>query len=238
MAKQGRLDPGRFNGVGICSNWWDPHKARATIGQIKALGLKTFLLPNNPGKYRSGKDIAWGDIELEPFWNVVEEAGLPVCFHVAEKLDITGRGVYGAWVLQTFDPFRKPFGQLVFGGVFDRTPGLKVVFAEGGISWVAPALQDAEMIFDSFGDLLEPLPKHRPTHYWSTHCYATFQNDRIGLEQLHYIGAGNVMWASDYPHSEGAFGYAARSRQAVIDATTPENARKILGGTAIKVFGL
>jgi len=238
IAKQSALDPESFYGVGVCSNWWDPQKAPEVIAQIKDLGLKTYILPNSPGKYPSGKEIGWGDPELEPFWNAVEEAGLPVCFHVGENtLNIVGRGRYAAWVLWTLDCFRRPFGQIVFGGVFDRNPGLKVVFAEGGLNWVPSALQMSEMVYDAYGDLVDPRPIHRPSHYWSKHCYATFQNDRIGLEQLYrYIGADNVMWASDYPHSEGAFGYSRSSRQEVLAMTSLEDARKILGGTALKLF--
>jgi predicted TIM-barrel fold metal-dependent hydrolase len=239
IAAQSALDPDSFYGVGVCSNWWDPKRVADSIGQIKDLGLKTYILPNNPGKYPSGKEIAWGDPEMEPFWNAVEEAGLPACFHIAENtMNIVGRGRYGAWVLTTLEAFRRPFGQIVFGGVLDRNPNIKLVFAEGGLAWVAPALQDAEMIFDSFGGLLEPRPKHRPSHYWFKNCYATFQNDRLGLEQLRYIGVDNIMWGSDYPHTEGAYGYCKRARQRVLEQTSPEDAHKILGGTARKVFKL
>jgi hypothetical protein len=82
-----------------------------------------------------------------------------------------------------------PFGQIVFGGVFDRHPNLQIAFAEGGIAWVPPALQDAEAIFDRFGngDVIDHLD-HRPSHYWHNNCYATFQNDPLGLRQIDYIG--------------------------------------------------
>src|SRR5262245_22899937 len=128
---------------------------------------------------------------------------------------------------------------MIFGGVFDRPPDLKVVFAEGGLSWVLPALQDAEMVFDTYGngDLLDPI-KERPTTYWQNNCYATFQNDLLGLRNLDYIGAGNVMWSNDYPHSEGAFGFGSASIQSVMDATSPEEARMIVGGTAIELYKL
>lgn len=238
VARISAQDPGRFYGVGVCGAWWDAEKGPAMIRQIKALGLKTVLLPGNPGKYANGKPIAWGDEEMEPLWAAIAEAKLPVCFHISEKFDVDGRGVFGAFVLHSMDPFRKTFGQLAFGGVFDRNPALKVVFAEAGIAWIPPMLQDAELIYDSFGDLLNPKPLHRPSHYWARNCYASFSNDRLGLENLKYIGEDNVMWASDYPHTEGTFGYAGNSRQAVIDATSPEIARKILGETAMRVFNL
>lgn len=116
---------------------------------------------------------------------------------------------------------------------------LQVVFAEGGISWVPPALQDAEVLFDTFGngDIIEKL-EHRPSHYWHNNCYATFQNDPLGIRLLDVVGAERVMWATDYPHSEGSFGFGRSSVKAIVDATTPDQARAILGGNAAKVFNL
>src|SRR5262249_37671687 len=106
-------------------------------------------------------------------------------------------------------------------------------------SWVPPALQDAEMIFDSYGngDLLDPIGR-RPSEYWREHCYASFQNDLLGLSQLDYIGADRVMWASDYPHSEGSFGFSRRAIQSVIDAAGSVAAGQIVGGTATKLYNL
>jgi predicted TIM-barrel fold metal-dependent hydrolase len=230
---------GRSHAVGIFSNWWDPAAAEGSMQQIVDLGLKTFMVPVNPGKSIDGKDISYGDPVMDRFWDVVAEAGLPLCFHVGEGTDLEHRGGLGALNMTLLAPFRKPFGQLVFGGVFDRHPNLQIVFAEGGLAWIPPALQDAEMIFDSFGndDLVEHLD-HRPSHYWHTNCHATFQSDPLGLSQLKYIGAGRVMWATDYPHSEGAFGYGREAVSAVVDVTSADDARAILGGNALKLFKL
>jgi predicted TIM-barrel fold metal-dependent hydrolase len=62
--------------------------------------------------------------------------------------------------------------------------------------------------------------------------------DPAGLDLLHRIGPGRVMWSSDYPHQESTFGYTRSAIQAVFDATSVENAQKILGKTAIEVFHL
>ena len=64
------------------------------------------------------------------------------------------------------------------------------------------------------------------------------QPDPLGLSQLDYIGADRCMWATDYPHSEGAFGYGRTSVRAVVDTASPDDARAILGGNAIDVFQL
>ena len=231
---------GRFNGVGICSNWWDPRRAREAVSQIVQLGLKTFMLPVSPGKNPGGKDLNYADPEMDPLWKASADAGLPVNFHVGENALIQqGRGALGTYMMTALAPFRKPLGQLIFGGVFDRYPDLKVVFTEGGISWIAPALQDAEMVYDTFCSLLDPPLLHRPSDYWHSNCYATFQNDRLGLESLRYIGADRVMWANDYPHTEGSFGYTWSSVQSVLDTVdSADDARMILGATAAALYQL
>lgn len=232
--------PGTFFGVGVFANWWDPDRAEASMQQIVDLGLKTFVVPINPGKDpASGKLLSYSDAAMDRFWDVVAEAGLPINFHVGEGVDTSERGGIVTRVMTSLAPFRQPLAQLIFGGVLDRHPELKVVFSEGGLAWVGPALQDAEMVFDSYGNgnLFERIAL-RPSEYWHRNCYATFQNDLLGLSQLDYLGVDRVMWASDYPHSEGSFGYSRRSIQCVIDAAGSAGAARIVGGNAIGLYGL
>lgn len=223
--------------VGVFSNWWDPSAADRAMRQIVDLGFKTFMVPSNPGKDLNGNDLSYADEHFDRFWALANEARLPVSFHIGEGIDIDRRGGVGAANMVLFAPFRRPFGQLVFGGVFDRNPDLQVFFAEGGIAWVPPALQDAEAQVDINGPILDPI-KHRPSDYWHEHCHAAFQNDRLGLSQIDIIGAERALWASDYPHSEGSFGYGRHSMKSVVDAVGEDKARLILGENAIRLFGL
>src|SRR5690606_10602934 len=118
--------------------------------------------------------------------------------------------------------------------VFDRNPNLQIVFAEGGIGWALPWLQDAEALFDLYGDLLDPI-KQRPSDYWRQNCSATFQADALGLAHLDILGADRVMWAADYPHSEGTFGFSRQAQRSVLDQVGHENAKLVLGGNAKRI---
>lgn len=232
-----KANGGRSVPVAVFSNWWDPDAFEGAMQQIIDLGYKTFMVPCAPGKDRQGRELSYADPHFDRFWALANEAGLPVCFHIGEAIDIDRRGGVGAANMVLFAPFRRPFGQMVFGGVFDRHPKLQVVFAEGGIAWVPPALQDAEAQFDIHQEILDPI-EHRPSYYWHTHCSATFQNDRLGLSQIDLIGADRVMWASDYPHSEGSYGYGRLSMKTVVDMVGEAKGRLILGENAIRVFKL
>jgi len=237
MARLGKENPGRFYGVGICRNWWDPEKAESAIRQIVDLGLKTLMIPIAL-KDVDGKGVSLASESMDRFFSAVEDAGIPLCFHVGEDPSIEGRGGYGSNYMTATGPFRKPFGELIFGGVFDRHPKLEVVFTEGQFYWVAGALQDAEHCFDALNGALDIKLKHRPTHYWRNHCYATFTIDRLGFETINYVGADRIMWSSDYPHSESTFGIGWSAIDDVIQRTSEADARLILGDTATRLFHL
>ena len=231
--------PTRFFPVPVV-NFWDPAEAPNSVREIKALGLKTLMLPMKPGMKANGEPVVYASEEMDPMWAAIEKSGLPVCFHIGETLSHPGPNGFVCEALFQLGGavFRRNFAELVFGGILDRHPDLQVVFAEGGISWVVSTLQDAEMAYDSYVGLLDYRPELRPSEYWHRNFYATFMNDASGLREIDIIGADRAMWSSDYPHSEGTFGYSYTSMNKVIEAVPREDAIKILGGNAMRVFGI
>lgn len=229
-AGKGRLFPV------MVPNYWDPAEAAASVARCKALGARCLMVPIKPGKDVDGELIQYSDPKLDPLWSAIAGSGIPLCFHIGEAIPTAAPGAAGTFVLTQMQGFRHIWAQLTFGGVFDRFPGLRVVFVEGGICWVASMLHDADMIYNSFPTVMNPKLAHPPSWYWFNHCYATFMTDPAGLELLHRIGADRVMWSSDYPHQESTFGYSRSAIQAVFDATSVENAQLILGKTARALF--
>lgn len=237
LAEMGAVAPGRFHGVGVL-NYWDPSRTEASLAEIKALGLKTAFTPVIPGVDAHGQTIDYTAPAMEPFWGAIEASGLPLSVHIGENPQAAARGGWGTGMLVAFASLRRVFGELVFGGIFDRHPGLRVVFNECGIHWVAGMLQDTEFVLGSMAPLLEWKLQRTPREYWHRHCWTTFMVDPMGLAMLDVVGADRVMWASDYPHMESTFGYNWSAMQAVVDAVPEADARMILGGTAMQVFGL
>jgi len=218
--------------------YWDMETVKASVDRCAELGARCLMVPIKPGEDSNGDIIQYSDPKLDPMWDAIAESGIPLCFHIGEAIPTAAPGAAGTFVLTQMQGFRQIWGPLTFGGVFDRFPKLRVVFVEGGISWVASMVHDADMIWNSFPTVMNPKLKHPPSWYWFNHCYATFMTDPAGLELLHRIGADRVMWSSDYPHQESTFGYTRSAIQAVFDATTVKNAQMILGKTALKLFAM
>jgi predicted TIM-barrel fold metal-dependent hydrolase len=167
IAEEGRKSNGRFHGVGLV-NYWDPSKTRASIDEMKAIGLKTFLVPISP-KGANGAPINSCTSEMDPFWSAVEEGGLPACYHIGEFFR-DGPGGLGTTIMGNTSPFRTTIGELFFGGIFDRHPGLRIAFIEAEMNWVPGALQTASMVYECYGTLLDPKIKRHPREYWHDHC--------------------------------------------------------------------
>jgi predicted TIM-barrel fold metal-dependent hydrolase len=237
LAEFGSLAPGRFHGVAYV-NYWDDSRFEKSIREVRDLGLKTFMLPQKPGKNTRGQEIAYASEEMDDFWSFIEESGLPVCFHIGENA-AEGRGGLGISFMMNLAGFRKSVGELIFGGIFDRHPKLRVAFMEGGINWGPAMVQDAELIYGSFYRCLDWKLAHEPRYYWDKHCYVTFMTDQLGLGMLDKVGADRVMWAADYPHAESTFGYSWTAMREIVAAAASEaDARKMLGGTAMEFFAL
>lgn len=228
---------GRFYGVGLI-NYWDISKTQDSIDELKALGLKTFLLPLNASKDITGRSINYSGEEMDPFWKIVEDAGLPVLHHIGEVATESGRNSVGTAALQNFSPFRKMFGEYTMGGILDRNPGLRVAWMEAGLNWVLSTIQDASFIYTSFRPAMNYEMQREIKDYWNDHMFASFMHDPLGLELIDRIGVDKALWASDYPHAESVLGRGWDAIQLVLDAVPAADAKKILSSNAMKLFNL
>lgn len=236
MAELQERSNGHFYGVGLI-NWWDPAGTRRTLEELKSLGLKTFLLPLNPGKDDDGNIIDFGAHVMDPVWDEIEQAGLPITHHIGETPPKTPCEVNSVVVgmMVNVDSFREQFAKYIFSGILDRHPGLRIGWFEGGIAWVPTALQDAEHLLASYQHMFTHQLQHGIRQYWDTHMSASFMVDPLGLRLIDQIGVDKVMWSSDYPHNESTFGYSEKSLANVVAALGPQDAAKVVSGN-IKAF--
>jgi predicted TIM-barrel fold metal-dependent hydrolase len=223
--------PDRFYGVGIL-NWWEPGAARDNIQELRGLGYKAIEIPSMP------PGVFYNARAMEPLWDAVEESGYPLSFHIGENIITKGAGALGTFQMQSFQGFRRLWGLLTFSGILERHPEMKVVFTEGGIHWVAAALFDADRIYRDFESEMKPKLANMPSYYWWQNCYATFQEDPVGLREIDLFGAHKAIWASDYPHPESTLGYSARVVRDIFDAVGDEAGKKIVGGNAMELWKL
>jgi predicted TIM-barrel fold metal-dependent hydrolase len=236
MAATQKASGGRFYGTGLIK-FWDMDNVYQSVREVKDMGLRTVIIPQFP-QHSNKEPLNYCSPEMDPLWRALEDHDMPACFHVGEFFK-DGPGGHGTTVMVSFGPYRKNFGEMIFGGTFDRFPKLQIIFAEAEMNWLPGALQTATMCFELYYDMIEPKIKHPPRHYWHNNMHCTFTHDPAGLRLLDLIGADRVMWSSDYPHVESTLGYSWDAMKCVLEAAkNDDEVRAILGGNAIKLFKL
>jgi predicted TIM-barrel fold metal-dependent hydrolase len=220
----------KLAGVAVLPAFLRPEAAHDYMQKLKQLGYRAVQMPASP------RGIRYNSRQMDPLWKAIEDSGIPLSFHVGAYLEFSGYGSMGANIARNLSPFRPLLGQLMFSGVFERFPKLKVVFTEGGASWAAIAIEEMDFICRTYHSILSPKLANLPSFYWKRQCFATFMTDPIALELVDRIGADNMLWSTDFPHSEGVFGYAGEIAKSIYDKVGHEKASKILGGNAARLW--
>ncbi|MBY0401520.1 amidohydrolase [Myxococcota bacterium] len=176
----------------------------------------------------------------EPLWSVCEELGMPIHTHSGWTPNY-GRhdGSLGIFLYEITWFAHRPFHFLIWSGVFERHPRLKFVMTEQGSSWVIGALQtlDAQYELPMFRHLRRKLPR-KPSEYYHQNVFigAAFMDD-TSAAQRYEIGVDKLMWGSDYPHIEGTWPHTAEKLKRAFANVPRDEAAKMLGGTAARVYG-
>ena len=133
--------------------------------------------------------------------------------------------------------------QMMFTGVFERFPTLRIYFAETQAGWIPHFIFQADDNYArtrfwaerSFG--VGPLPQP-PSEYIKRHAVWGFLRDPVGVQLRHQVGVDNLIWGTDFPHQQGDWPESRR----VIDEMfvgVPEDERyAMLAGNAVDFFHL
>jgi predicted TIM-barrel fold metal-dependent hydrolase len=132
---------------------------------------------------------------------------------------------------------RRAMAQLMFGGVFDRHPELRLAMTEVRADWLPATLRHLDALYEQHRDELPA--RRRPSDYWASNCLASLSFvHRAEIEMRDDIGIEQAAFGTDYPHPEGTW---PNTRAWIADAFAglPESeARLLLGENAIRFFGL
>jgi len=193
-------------------------RARAMAEEAIAMGCKALLIASRcpPGHSPSHSG-------LFPVWQVAQDAGLPIVFHVGgggRLLDpnffVNGLPAVadfhgGAENFRSVDFMAIPFppmqtlATMIFDRVFDHFPRLKVGVIEQGAVWLPSFLRQLDAAFEAFAKGEERLRKLelRPSEYVKRQIRVTpYPSEPVGWI-IDQVGVDVCMFSSDWPHVEG-----------------------------------
>ena len=189
----------------------------ATAEAIEA-GAKALLIPNRCPQHHAPSHIGF-----DPVWAMAQEAQIPVTMHVATpelvmppqhrnnglppEPDFHGGGENFrsvSYMAISASPLQA-LSMLIFDGVLERFPRLKIGVIELGAVWVPGFMRQLDAAFAAFERLEERLKKLSltPSDYVRRQVRVTpYPTEPTGwiIEQA---GPEIAMFSSDFPHVEG-----------------------------------
>jgi predicted TIM-barrel fold metal-dependent hydrolase len=192
---------------------WDIDAATKELEWARSVGLKGVNFPSPKPYMQPYNDPAW-----DPFFSACEDLGVTFCNHGgAGASGGTGPGAMSIAKYEISMMSRIcPMDLLIFGGVFERHPKLRLVSTESPGTWWQFVLKEMDSIYltdtRSYGPAEKERVPHLPSEYAKKQVFigASF-HARFEAEDAIANGyADRVIWGSDYPHFEGTYQYDAK----------------------------
>lgn len=235
-------DTNRLVGMGL-AGILDVDGAIAELERTRDRGLRGVMVMASPPA-----DRPFTGRSYDRFWAAAQDLDMPVGLHI-----LTGHGRPSKQMLTDL-PANEYFGGLmelheevvhsltdiVFSGVLERFPRLKIVSAENEIGWIGFWLHMADLWWNRYRASFDTELTMAPSGYYKRQIYATFLEDPIGIHDaaLPLMGYGNLMWGNDYPHGSSTWPNSRQVIDTVLAGVPAEARAAIVRDTCVELFGL
>ena len=231
-----KTHPERFAGLANIPN----HDTETAVAEIERVAKRGNVRGIEIAR-RHDMTALW-DPWWNPVWDAIAASGLPVHFHTIggpgrDFSKLTGKTLLAARAA-SISSFQMHMADVlmsvIFAGVLEHRPSLKMVIGEAGTGWIPYILDrmDAEWE-DQFKGLDLTM---KPSDYWRRQCYATYQSDPVGVKLLDELGEDNIMWGSDFPHPDGVWPDSQEYIQRELGHLPEATRRKIVCDNAAKLY--
>jgi len=233
--------PDRLKGIAML-NVDDVEEAADELERCAKLGLVGAFIPVSPLAERPYRHPIY-----DRLWWTAQDVGLPLLLHIGTprggipgceftmnlgELTGAGRSTTDYWV-------RYSLGAMIFAGVFDRYPRLKVGSVEHETAWVPHFLRQMDFTYRERPALARAWKSRRamlPSEYWQRNMFVEFMEDDCGIRLRDVIGVDNMLWGNDFPHAESTWPKSQEFLDRIFAGTPDEDRRKITADNAARLF--
>jgi len=237
-----KANPQRLKGIAML-NVDDVEVACQELERCKKLGLVGAFIPVSPQA-----DKPYRHPIYERFWWTAQDANMPLLLHIGTprggvpgceftmnlgELTGAGRSTTDYWV-------RYSLSAMLFAGVFDRYPGLRIGSVEHEAAWIPHWLKQMDFTYVErpvFTKGWKSRDGLLPSDYWKRNMFVEFMEDDLGVQLRDRIGVENMLWGSDYPHAEATFPRSQQFLERMFKGVPEADLRKITSDNAAKMFG-
>lgn len=209
--------------------------AWSTSSEIKALkpGQVSALTGDPKG------ELQYWQPEFDRLWQVICDLDLVISFHLGARVPRFGEKQYFLPDMPMSKmSMAEPIAIFIFNAIFQRFPKLKIASVESGVGWFAWFTEYITRTWEKQRFWTESPLTESPAYYMDNNVWGSFIQDRTGILNRDLPGAGNIMWSSDYPHSETTF---PNSREIILrdfEGIPEADIQDIICNNAKRLYGL
>ncbi|HXB37794.1 MAG TPA: amidohydrolase family protein, partial [Acidimicrobiales bacterium] len=220
---------------------WDAEMAAAEVRRNADRGVRAVAFSELP-TYLGLPSIYGGT--WDPFFAACEETGTVVCMHIGSgtktpQASPDAPDAVAATIL--FGNSAASLVDLLYSGTLHRFPGLKFMYAEAQIGWIPYVLERADDVWTThrgWSNSQRDCPEPPSTYYRRGNVTSCFFKDPVGVSLLDDVGVDNVVFETDYPHSDSTWPDSRQAAAEQFGHLDADSVRKIARGNAIRLLGL
>ena len=170
---------------------------------------------------------------------------MPISLHIATQRAVPGvtyedNRIARPGIVANWDRYiRMSLAHMVLSGLFERFPRLRVGSVEHELGWVPFFLDRLDYTYTQrarrpswyrFQDGL-------PSDFFRRNVFLSFQEDALGMRDRHLIGTDQMMWGSDYPHTESTFPQSQKLLDRIFAGVPDDERRRITRDNVARLYG-
>ena len=218
--------PKKFIGLGTVP-MQNSDLAIKELERCKKIGLVGIEIGSNIN------DINLNEPQFFPIYKAAQELDLAIFVHPWNMMGTKQMSKYWLpWLVGMPAEISRAICSMIFGGIFEKYPNLKVCFAHGGGSFL-PTISRIEHGWDCRPDLVAIDNEFNPKKYLGKFWVDSHVCDHKMLQYIvDLVGADKVVQGSDYPFPLGEAVPGTLVREAPLSDTE----KTIIMGTAAKAW--
>ena len=233
------VGPDRLKAIAMI-NVDDVADAVSELERTAKLGFVGAMITEYPSEERR-----YDHSDYEPLWAAAAGLNMPLSLHTATRRVLSNTALVERTVHDASRRATKVFlpaismCDMIFSGVFERYPDLRLAIVEFELSWAPYVLTNMDYTYRERheeaqyrfkGDTL-------PSDFFARNVFLSFQEDDIGIRLRDRIGVDCMMWGSDYPHSESTFPRSRQVLDEILQGVPEEERAKIVCHNTARLYG-
>lgn len=234
----------------------DVKETVAMIKDLAKLGFKTVNIPAFPqakeGQQLGGfsaqanaltgnadGDRSYADPEFDLLWQTVCDLDITVTMHLGGRIPRFGnKEHFLPDLVMSKTAMAEPVAILIYRGVFQRFPSLRLAIVESGVGWMSWMAEYMDRTWERQRFWTDSPLTEKPSYFMDNNVYGSFIHDRVGVLNRNMPGGKNIMWSSDYPHSETTFPHSLKVINRDFEGIPDADINEIVCKRAERLYGL